>query len=123
MGFWDGSDATSAVANGAYVDINSSGVLTGKTARSSAGASTGTTYTTATSTWYHLKIVVNGNATQIDYYLYNDNGTQLWHDSLSTDIPTVSLNNGVSASCTDATDHNIVNMDYMSVWESNQLTR
>jgi hypothetical protein len=34
-----------------------------------------------------MKIVVNDAGTRVDFYLYNDSGTELWTDYLESDIP------------------------------------
>jgi hypothetical protein len=125
LGFWDGTDSTTAVANGTYMEINSSGVVNGKQTNTSTTSTTASTYTISTGTWYRAKVVVNGSGNGTDYYVYNDSGTQLWHDSLgSTNFPasTTPLNNGVAAESTTS-NVNVIVLDYMAFWEADQLSR
>lgn len=89
LGFLDTATVADAV-DGAYLEIDASGIVTGKTANNSTRSSTGTTYTISATTWYRAFIRTNAANTAVTFYLYNDAGTLLWTDTLSTNIPTAS---------------------------------
>jgi hypothetical protein len=124
LGFHD--TATSADAtDGAYIEIDSAGVAFGKTATNSTRSSTGTTYTVATATWYRARIVVNSNASQVDFYLYNDGGTLLWTNNLTANIPTAAgreTGAGFIATNSGTTATDLVHLDYMALaWGSDRV--
>jgi len=78
--------------DGAYIRMQTSGItpgiLTGITSSGGTSSATPSTYTLSPLTWYHLKIAVNADATKVDFYCYDESGNTLWHDSVSTNIPT-----------------------------------
>jgi hypothetical protein len=113
MGFHNATTYNSPT-NGAYCEISGLS-MTGKTANSSTYSTTGTSYTLTTSSWYRAVVVLNSNATQVTYYLYDGSGNQLWTDSLTTTIPTANIGAGVIATYGTATASAIVNLDYMAV--------
>jgi len=125
LGFHDATTSADAV-DGAYLEVASTGVGTGKTASNSTRSTTATTYTLSAGTWYRLVIAVNSGATSVAYYLYNDAGTQLWTDSLATNIPTASGRETGAAiigtnSGTSATD--LYHLDWVAVYFSTARTR
>ena len=100
--------------------------LDGRTYSNTTTSTTGTTYTITATVWYRGKIVVNSDATRVDFYLYNAAGTQLWTDYLTTNIPTGAGRNtghGVLAINTGTTAYNICDLDFMNVYISRTLTR
>lgn len=118
LGFHDCNSVTDA-ANGAYIEVPTSTLAAvGKTAAASTRSTTGTSLTLSTATWYRARIEVNSNATQVDFYIYNDSGTQLWHDSLTTNIPTAALGARTIATSAAATGGNLLDVDYMANWHS-----
>ncbi len=124
MGF---QDSATQSANVDAVNINITGTtLSGKTFAASEASTTGTTYTVSASTWYHAKIVVNSNATRVDFYLYAENGTQLWTDSLTTNIPTTAgqeTGHGIVAYNTGSSAVEIIDMDFMNLYIDRNLVR
>ena len=64
------------------------GIIYGRTMENSAGSQTVTGYQLVTNTWYRLKIVVNPDASRVDFYVYDMAGAELWTDNLITNIPT-----------------------------------
>jgi hypothetical protein len=119
MGFLDSVSSTDAV-DGVYIEIPSSGNAVGKTANNSTRSTTGTNVALSTGTWYRARIDVNSDATQVDFYIFSDAGVQLWHDSLTTNIPTATgretairfvATNGDAAAIT------IALVDYMANWK------
>ena len=105
FGFGDTQSITAPV-DGAWINIAGT-TLDGRTSSNSVSSTTGTNYTIAATTWYRAKVAVNSTATQVDFYLYNEAGTQLWTASLTTNIPTaagrevgnfyIATNSGISA--------------------------
>lgn len=85
------SFTNTAPTNGVWINMVGDGTgwtISGKTRNNSSESTTGTTYTAAVSTWYRGTIEINAGATLVTYALYNDAGTQLWTDTLATNIPT-----------------------------------
>jgi hypothetical protein len=125
LGFHDATTSSDAV-DGAYLEVASTGVGTGKTASNSTRSTTATTYTLSTATWYRLLIVLDSAATRVDFYLYNDAGTQLWTNNLTTNIPSASGRETGAAvigtnSGTSATD--LYHLDWVAVYFSTARTR
>jgi hypothetical protein len=86
LGFLDTATSSDAV-DGAYIEIAATGVATAKTSNNSSRTSNATTYTLSTGVWYRAKIVVNSSSS-VDFYIYNDSGTQLLGVNNSANIPT-----------------------------------
>jgi hypothetical protein len=124
MGFLD-SDADGgspdSIFDGAFLQIRTvggiPGTLLGKTRTNSVESTTGTGYVVAPNTWYQAKIVVNDDATRIDYYLYSEAGALLWSDYLTTNIPTATgreTGNGIVLLNLGAGRPDWFNVDYLS---------
>ena len=64
------------------------GIISGRTRSNSVGSTTGTGHQLITNTWYCEKIIVNADASRVDFYCYAEDGSELWHDFLATNIPT-----------------------------------
>lgn len=94
MGFHDSATVAEPV-DGAYMALYGSSTIQGMTSNNSTRGTTSTKYTLGTSTWYRASVVVGSSATRVDYTLYNDSGTVLWTDNLTTNIPT-----GAGRECT-----------------------
>jgi len=96
----------------------------GKTADNSTRSTTATGYTMSTSTWYRLRIVINSDASTVNFYIYNLAGTQLWTDSLSANFPATRVGNGFAAMTTaSAAAAALISIDYMATWKNTELTR
>jgi hypothetical protein len=118
LGFHDSVTSADAV-DGTYFEIVGT-TATGKTSNNSARSSTASNYTITAggANWYRFRIVLNSTASTVTYSIYNLSGTQLWTDTLSTNIPTavgretsagiVATNSGVSAV-------DLVHVDYMGI--------
>jgi len=124
MGFLDSGSAGGAPQDGAIVELSGT-TLSGKTYNGGATSTTGSTYTTTTNTWYRARIAVNSGATSVSFTLYNMSGTQLWTNSLATNVPTGGTVSGVgmNAVSTNATNNLLMQLDYMSVWWDKDLAR
>ena len=89
------------------------GIIYGRCKNVGGAVTTSTGFQLITNTWYCEKIVVNSDATQVDFYCYAEDGTELWHDSLATYIPvagvlasvTMSTNSGTTALNLDEVDY------------------
>jgi hypothetical protein len=81
------STAATAPTDGVWIEIVD-GVLTGRTANNSASSTTASSYTLTTAVAYVLSISVNAAGTLATYRVLNETGTQLWTDTLATNIPT-----------------------------------
>ena len=76
LGFQD-SNSSTAPTDGAWVNIAAT-TLDGRTASNTTSSTSGTNYTITASVWYRAKVVVNSDATQVDFYLYTcANGVQV----------------------------------------------
>lgn len=84
-GFTFGRNTSQAISFGAYFDIQNA-TLVGKTTNNSVSSST-STYTITNNTNYHLR--VRANLSRVDFYVYAMDGTLLWSDNLTTNIPPV----------------------------------
>jgi len=124
FGFQDSFDTTAPV-DAAWINIAGT-TLTGKTRSNSVESTTGTSYALAASTWYRVKIVINADATRVDFYLYSEAGTQLWTDYLTTNIPTATgreTGHGIVVTNSGTSALALVNLDYMSLSINRTLTR
>ncbi len=89
--FFGFTDCTGNVdaTNGAYIVMTASGVFAGRTASSGTRSTTLSTATASLATWYRFRVAINGNATRVDFYIINCiDGSYLWHDYLTANIPT-----------------------------------
>jgi hypothetical protein len=128
-GFVDTASISDAV-DGAYIEMAQvggvDGVIVGKTASNSVRSTTGTSYTLATNTWYRLRIVVNSDATRVDFYLYSEAGALLWTDNLTTNIPTAAgreTGHGIVATNSGTTAVALVDIDYLDLAINRVLVR
>jgi len=119
FGYLDTTSSSDAT-DGVYFEIPANSLnIVGKTANNSARSTTSTSYTLTINTWYRAKLVVNSNATRVDFYLYDDAGNLLWTDYLTTNIPTASgreTGAGVVATNSGTTATNLINIDWMAIW-------
>jgi hypothetical protein len=127
MGLLDATTYADAV-DGAYFELPAGSLaIVGKTSSNSTRSTTGTSYTLTVNTWYRARLEVNSNATQVNFYVYDTNGTQLWTNNLTTNIPTASGRNtgaGVIATNAGTTATLLAYFDYMAVGIINRnLTR
>ncbi len=116
FGYHDTASSADAV-DGIYFEMPASGAIVGKTSSNSVRTTSATVATLAVSTWYHARIVVNANATGVDFFIYSDAGAQLGTVSITTNIPTASGREcGVAFIGTNSgtTAVDIVNLDYMA---------
>lgn len=95
LGWADSTAGATMAKDGVFFNItNRSGVAGGKlnisgvTAANNARTATASEYPLTASTWYRGTIAVSPTASYVNFTLYNEDGVQLWTDSVLTNIPT-----------------------------------
>jgi hypothetical protein len=94
------------------------GKIYGRTRSNSVGSTTGTGYQLVANTWYFEKLVVNANATRVDFYLYSEAGALLWTDHLTTNIPTAAgreVGHALIISDSGTSAQTLINVDKMEL--------
>lgn len=125
LGFHDAGSSSDAV-DGCYIEIDGSGVATGKTSNNSTRSSTATTASLSAATWYHARITLNSDATLVTFEIYNDAGTLVWSNTLSTNIPKTSgreVGAGFIITNSGTTAITLAHLDYMAVKITRTLVR
>lgn len=123
LGFLDTTTSADAV-DGVYVEVDSTGVATGKTSNNSTRSTTATTLTLTATTWYRLRIVVNSTSLAT-FTIYDDAGAELWTNTLTTNIPTASgreTGAGVTATNSGTLAVGLLTLDFMALtWSSDRV--
>jgi hypothetical protein len=118
---------SSAPTDGAYMHMDPiTGLVTGRTMSNTSGSTTGTSFQAVTATWYRWRIVVNSDASRVDFYILDEAGAILWTDNLTTNIPTAAgreVGSGIVATNSGTTALTLVEVDYMSLFIGRALTR
>jgi hypothetical protein len=125
MGFLDTTSSSDAV-DGAYFELPAGSLdIVGKTSNNSTRTTSSAIATLTVNTWYRCRIEVNSNATQVNFYVYNDSGTQLGTQSITTNIPTatgretgagvIAINSGTTATLLAYFDWMVVFYDVRSL--------
>jgi hypothetical protein len=116
MGFHDtvtSSDAT----DGAYIEILSTGVATGKTANNGSRTTSATIATLSINTWYRAKIEINDAATSATFTIFDANGNQLGQQTNSANMPTGAgrnCGNGLIATKSGTVAQACIDIDFIS---------
>ena len=121
FGFHD-TNSVADPTDGAWIwQDPTTGIIYGRTINGAGSSTTGTGFQLITNTWYCEKIVVNADATRVDFYCYADDGTELWHDFLTTNIPTGTdlVGNGVVVTNSGTTAIILDDVDYISIFIPN----
>jgi hypothetical protein len=115
FGFHDATSVTDPV-DGAWIwQDPATGIVYGRTSNNSVGTTTGTGFQLVSNTWYILKIVMNSNASRVDFYCYDITGALLWTDSITTNIPTArTLGHGIASTNSGTTAVALHDIDFMS---------
>lgn len=117
IGFHDATTASDPF-DGVYFEMLGDS-LVGKTSKNSSRSTT-TPYTISINTWYRLEIEVNTDATRVDFNIYNETGTQLWTDYLTTNIPTNRATGHGIIATKPPTGHAVIGylllIDYLAVY-------
>jgi hypothetical protein len=118
-GYHDATTATDAV-DGCYFEMAQlsgvNGTLVGKTANNSARSVTTTNLVLITTTWYRLRVTLDPTAARVDFYLYAADGTLLWTDNLTTNIPTTTgreTGHGIICTNSGSSAQTLALVDYM----------
>lgn len=129
VGYLDTTSSADAT-DGVYLEMAQvggvDGTLVGKTANNGARSTTVTSFVLVTNTWYRLRIILNANATRVDFYLYDEAGALLWTDNLTTNIPTAAgreTGHGLLATTSGSSVLNLVDVDYIDMLIARVLTR
>ena len=118
LGFHD-TDTDGDAVDGAYFEIGTDSLVIGKTAANNVRSTTSTSYKIgAVDVYYRVKLILNADATRVDYYLYAMDGTQLWTDNLTTNITkTRATGHGIiSTMASPSSATNLIDLDYMAVY-------
>jgi hypothetical protein len=127
LGFHDKivSGAGAGPANGLYFSIQGTSVY-GMCTQASSTSWTASPYTITAATWYRLKLVVNADATRVDFYIYTADGTQVWTGYL-TDVsrfPIVAVKVNLFAYGTAAANqHYLLYLDWFRTYCTRTLVR
>jgi hypothetical protein len=118
--------------DGCYLNVSNnwnqtSLILNGICVNNNAKTRTLTNYTLLNNTWYEGTVYIHNISNMVRFYLYNDVGTLLWSDNVSTNIPNLTSRvtshalvvwrNGNSTARTQGT------FDYMSVGINRTVAR
>lgn len=125
FGFFDSATIANPT-DAAMIEVDSSGVATGKTFSNTVTSSTGTTGSLSQATWYRARIELNANATQVTFTIYNMSGGVVWSASLTTNIPTgAGRETGAGAIMTNSGTSAITlgHLDFMALDFGRVLTR
>lgn len=125
MGFLDQTTVAGGITDGAVL-ILSANLIFGRTFSNTVTSGTATNFAAVLGTWYRGKVVLNSNATRVDFYLYDSNGGLLWTDFLTTNIPTGAgreTSFGIFAYKTSAGAVNILDADWAAYSRTGTLTR
>jgi hypothetical protein len=119
FGFTD-SGTSSAPTDGAVFEITASNALIAANYNNGVMTPSGAIATLSDSTFYELIIVVNSNATSIDYLVYAMGGSQVGSTvSLPTGIPTASgrlTGHGIVATNSGAAANDICYVDFIDLY-------
>lgn len=116
-GFTDSITST-APTDGVYFETSGSGALTGKCRSNSTESATATLVTLAASTWYHVRISLDGGAKRALFEVFSEAGALLASATLSSNIPVGSGRStgaGVVATNSGTTATDLEVWDYMAV--------
>jgi hypothetical protein len=127
FGFID-TASSSDVTDGCYFELPAgSFAIVGKCANNGTRTTSSTIATLAVNTWYHCKVELNSGATQADFTCWNDSGTQLGTQSITTNIPTATgreTGHGFIATNSGTTATLLVWLDWFGQWYATRaLTR
>jgi hypothetical protein len=101
--------------------------IVGKTANNAVRTTSATIATLTVNTWYRCRIEINSNATQANFYVYDDSGTLLGSTNITTNIPTAAgreTGAGLVATNSGTTATLLAYFDFMAVgYNGRELTR
>lgn len=134
IGFFDSSSGvgSTAVVDGCFFSLEAMNSSIGNQAigickSNSASTNTSTNYTYLNNTWYLYNVYINPGATSAVFSIYNETGSLLYQNSVSSNIPTAAGRNtgagiGVWQNNSDAAGQ-IATIDYISFSTNRPLRR
>lgn len=125
LGFGDDFTTIGAHTDAVYLTIGAAS-MTGRVKNNTVTTVTATSYAITENVWYRGKIVINSDASRVDFYLYDESGNLLWTDNLTGGLPTAAgreLTHGVKAYKVSAGVDDLIYLDYMSLFMPRALTR
>jgi hypothetical protein len=126
IGFHDSITNPSEPVDGCYFVINNLGQAVGRTANNSVFTTSPIIATLSLSIWYRLLVTVNPTKTAVDFYIYNDSGTLLGTQQITTNIPGTSrlMTSAIEVAKSGTGTTHIVHIDWIAMWyEGKSLTR
>jgi hypothetical protein len=124
MGWFDVTTDNGSIKNGIICFYAGSSSFEGRCIADSSYTNTSTSYTLSTNIYYRCTIIVNSNATRVDFYLYKcSDSSLLWSDYLTTNIPTGYTGHGIIAWHNGVTSISILTVDYMDLIIDRVLVR
>ena len=123
-GYHTATNQTDAT-DGVYFELNGSGAIVGKTANNSTRTTSATITTLSDNTWYHGRIVVNDAKTEAVFTIFDDAGTSLGTQTITTNLPASGrrVGTGLVATNSGTTATDLINIDYMNSFTNKKLTR
>ena len=85
IGFHDANNNANYV-DAAIIYVNGN-TLDGRTSSNNVGSTTGNNYTIAANTWYRGMVKIADGVNRVDFKLWAENGTLLWSNNLTTNVP------------------------------------
>jgi len=125
LGFLDTASSVDAT-DGAYFEIDSTGMVVAKTASNGVRTTAGTTAALATGQWYRMVVEVNNTATSVLFTVYNESNTAIYSQSIATNIPTaVGRDTGLGVISTDSgvVAQDLIHIDYMALTYTKDISR
>ena len=117
IGFRDNVSSSDAV-DGAYFELPPGSLaLVGKTSNNSTRSTTATIATLSVNTWYRLRVEINSALNLVTFTVWNEAGTQLGQQTLSTNIPTTAgreFGHGIVATNVGTSAVLLAYFDYLS---------
>lgn len=117
LGFIDTATSTDCT-DGAYIEVSSTGAAVGKTSNNSTRTTSATIATLSANTWYRARIVVNRDASAVDFYIFSEAGDLLGSQQNTANIPTAAgreTGHGYIATKSGTTAQSCIDMDFMSL--------
>ena len=119
--------STTITSNGVMILVDSNVLQGAVYHHSGSHTNTASTYTLSLSVWYRAKMVVNDDATLVTFYLYAEDGTLLWTDSITITATMLAGVTYIQVSLLGVVDNtaaaNGVDIDWMTCYSNRSLIR
>ncbi|XVJ64615.1 MAG: hypothetical protein HEQ40_12315 [Lacibacter sp.] len=119
------TSSSSLPTDGVYFEYAGNGNIVGKTANAAAYSTTSTITTLTTNTWYHARITINETKTQAVFTIYNESGTQLGSQTITSNFPVSGrlFSTGIIVTNSGTTATDLLHIDYMDSFTNKKLQR